>query len=161
MDLNTAAGIASILGLIVGGFGLTYSVMAWKRATAAERAAREASKSVRRGNAAEDLEALADRAREMLTCVDNNQMDAASLCGKDLVSGINLAKQRWREHFVTTSTDRLDKVSRDVEKVSIALSARGGDIPLDERENLLSFCHKILRILSEEAGKMLHDAEGG
>jgi len=72
LDFNFVAGIASIVGLLASGLGLAFSIKAWQKATDAERAADNATQAVRRGNAAEDLQGLADKAKEMLTCVDQN-----------------------------------------------------------------------------------------
>ena len=92
MTFDFVVGIASILGLLVGIFGLLFSIKAWKNATAAELAAKEAREAVRQGNAAEEIGAPADKAKEMPAYVQQNQLQAACPCGRDLVAGINRAK---------------------------------------------------------------------
>ena len=155
------AGIAGIAGLVVSAAGLWFSVKAWRQATAAEQAAKEAREAVRRGNAAEDLGLLASLASELLACVQNEQTEAAALRGRDLVSGINQARKRWSAYFPSPEVERrLDKVGRTVEKISIALTKKG-DITPAERERLLNFCHEALRILRGEAGGMASQIEGG
>ncbi len=154
LDFNSAAGVASILGLIVGAGGLLFSVMAWRRAAAAERAATEAREAVRRGDAAEDLGLLAELAGELLASVQNEQVQAAVVRGRDLVSGIAHASVRWRAYFPSPEIEgHLEEIARDVEKISKALTKKG-DLTPTERDRLLNFCHKALRILSTEAGRM-------
>ena len=158
--LEVAVDIAGIAGLFVSTAGLWFSVKAWRRAAAAEQAARDAREAVRRGNAAEDLGLLASRANELLACVQNEQIEAAALRGRDLVSGIHQARVRWSAYFPSPEVEqRLDEIGRDVEKISKALTIRKGEITPAERDRLLNFCHKALRILSVEAGKMASHIE--
>jgi len=162
VSFDSVVGIVSILGLLVGIFGLVFSIKAWKKATEAEKAAKEAREAVRQGNAAEEIGALADKAKELLTYVQQNQFQAACPCGRDLVAGINRAKQRWQAYFATAETiQRLEKTAKEVEKVSIVLSTRPEDISPDEMDRLLNFCHRVLRILSGEAGRMASHVESG
>ncbi len=154
------AGIASIGGLVAGIVGVVFSIKSWKKATAAEQAAIQAREAVRHGNAAEEIGALADKAKELLAYVQQNQFQAACPCGRDLVAGINKARQRWQAYFASPeSILRLEKTAREVEKISIALSTRPGNIPPDEQGQLLNFCHRALRILSDEAGALLSRAQ--
>jgi hypothetical protein len=158
--LEVAVDIAGIAGLFVSTAGLWFSVKAWRRATAAEQAAKDAREAVRRGSAAEDLGLLASLARELLACVQDEQVQAAVLRGRDLVSGINEARVRWRAFFPSPEVDiSLEEIGRDVEKISKALTIRKGEITPAERDRLLNFCHKALRILSGEAGRMASHIE--
>ena len=117
---------------------------------------------MRRGNAAEELGLLASLASELLACVQNEQVQAAALRGRNLVSGINQARIRWSTYFPSPEVEqRLDDIGRDVEKVSKALTIRKGEITPAERDRLLNFCHKALRILSGEAGRMASHIESG
>jgi hypothetical protein len=45
--IEIAVDIASIAGFLVGTVGLLFSVLAWRRATAAEQAAKDAREAVR------------------------------------------------------------------------------------------------------------------
>ena len=156
------AGIASLSGLLVGILGLVFSVKAWKKATAAEQAAKEAREAVRRGNAAEELQLLVGLAKELLSCVQNEQAQAAAVRSRDLVSGINQARMRWRTCFPSADVGQsLEEIGKEVEQISKVLSNRKGDINPTEREKLLNFCHKALRILSGEAGRMAGHIESG
>jgi hypothetical protein len=157
--LEVAVDIAGIAGLFVSTAGLWFSVKAWRRAAAAEKAAKDAREAVRRGNAAEDLGLLAILARELLACVQNEQVEAAALRGRDLVSGINQARMRWRTYFPAPEVEhRLEEIGKDVERISNTLIRRGEVTPT-ERDRLLKFCHKTLRILSGEAGRMASHVE--
>jgi hypothetical protein len=159
--LEVAVDIASISGLFVGIAGVWYSVKAWRRATAAEQAANEAREAVRRGNAADDLELLATLANELLECVEYEQLQAAAARGRDLISGISKARMRWRACFPSADVEKsLKEVGKGVEEISNLLSIRKGDITPTERENVLNFCHKALRILKGEAGRMANYIEG-
>ena len=160
-SLEFAVDIAGIAGFFVSTAGLRFSVKAWRRAAAAEKAAKDAREAVRRGNAAEDLGLLASLASELLACVQNEQVEAAVLRGRDLVSGINQARVRWSTYFPTPEVEqRLEEIGKDVERISNTLIRRGEVTPT-ERDRLLKFCHKTLRILSGEAGRMAGHVESG
>jgi len=162
VTFDFVVGIASLLGLLVGIFGLVFSVKSWKKATAAEQAAKEAREAVRRGNAADELQLLAGLAKELLACVQNEQAQAAAVRGRDLVAGINQARLRWRAYFPSPEVEqRLEEIGREVEKISKALSIRKDSITAAERARLLSFCHNALRILTGEAGRMASHIESG
>ena len=159
---QVAVDIASIAGLFITLAGLWYSVKAWRQAKAAEMAAHGAREAVRRGNAAEELRLLASLASELLASVQNEQVEAAALRGRDLVSGINQARMRWRDYFPSPEVEQsLEEIGKEVEKISKALTIRKGEVNPTERERLLSFCHKALRILSGEAGRMAGHVESG
>jgi hypothetical protein len=157
--LEVAVDIAGIAGLFVSTAGLWFSVKAWRRAAAAEQAAKDAREAVRRGNAAEEFGLLASLASELLACVQSEQVEAAALRGRDLVSGINQARMRWRTYFLEPEVEqRLGEIGKDVEKISNTL-VRKGEITPAERDRLLKFCHKAPRILGEEAGRMASHVE--
>jgi hypothetical protein len=157
--LEVAVDIAGIAGLFVSTAGLWFSVKAWRRAAAAEQAAKDAREAVRRGNAAEELKLLASLASEHLACVQNEQVQAAALRGRDLVSGINQARMRWRTYFPTPEVEqRLEEIGKDVERISNTLIRRGEVTPT-ERDRLLKFCHKTFGILGGEAGRMASHME--
>jgi hypothetical protein len=159
---EVAVDIASVAGLFVAIAGLWYSVKAWRGASAAEKAAEGAREAVRRGNAADELYFLAILARELLASVQNEQLAEAALRCRDLVSGVNQARTRWRSCFPSPEVDQsLEEIGREVEKISKALTLRKGEITPPERERLLNFCHNTLRILSGEAGRMAEHVERG
>jgi hypothetical protein len=159
--LEVAVDIGGIAGLFVSTAGLWFSVKAWRRAKAAEQAAKDAREAVRRGNAAEELKLPASLASELLACVQNEQVEAAALRGRDLVSGINQARMRWRTYFPAPEVEqRLEEIGKDVERISNTLT-RIGEVTPTERDRLLKFCHKALRILSGEAGRMASQVESG
>jgi len=146
-ELSLAASFASIAGFV-------FSLLAWLRARGAEQLAREAREAVRRGNAAEDLQSLAAMAKDFLACVENDQIEAACLRARDLVFGINQAKERWRGILLDETGERLFTTSKQVSSVSRNLSMRHAKITPDERDRLLRFCHEVITTLSAETGKI-------
>jgi hypothetical protein len=152
--LAVVAGLASIVGLF-------FSLQAWRSARRAEEgaqraedAAREAREEVRRGNAADDLQTLTSMAKDFLTCVENGHIEAACLRARDLVSGVNEAKERWQGIFAADVRDELNATSKRVSVVARNLSIRGGAITPDERDRLLKFCHGVVTTLATETGKI-------
>ncbi len=73
VTFDFVVGIATLSGLLVGILGLVFSIKSWKKAAAAEQAAKEAREAVRQGNAAEEIGTLADKAKELLTYVRKRQ----------------------------------------------------------------------------------------
>lgn len=152
----------SIAGLVVGTAGLVFTILAWRRASSAEKAATEARDSVRHGNAAEDLRELAEQARELLSGVQQGQAEAALLRCRDLFQGINRARRRWERYFSSPDVPHdLEAAAGKVERVSNVLSVPGFLATPEVVSKLLKLCHEILRILSRESGSMLKGVEGG
>ena len=148
MYLGIAASVASIVGLVI-----TY--LAWRRASGAEVAAKGAREAVRQGNAAEAFKGLSVKANDMLASLQGDQFQAASQRGRDLVSEISQAKQRWKYLLEPASQARLDQTCRQVGRLSLALSRSEADITPKEKERALKFCHEVTATLAEETGKIL------
>ncbi len=86
--LDLIAGLASIAGLGI-------SIWTLAMATGARRAANEAREAVRKGNAAEELANLSRIADEFLSHVEADQIAAAMVRARDLLSATSLASRRW------------------------------------------------------------------
>lgn len=148
-----AAGLASVVGLL-------FSFLAWRKASGAEIAAREARESVRRSNAGEDLQALSEKAGELLGCAQNDQFEAALLRSRDLVVGIPQARHRWQVFFTDESLKQIERAAKEIGRVSNALSAGRAAMTPEVKEKLLKSCHEVAKILAEELGKTRRRAEG-
>jgi hypothetical protein len=151
--LDTAAAVASILGLL-------FSFLAWRKAASAETAAREAREAIRRSNAGEDLRALGEKAQELLSCAQNEQIEAALLRSRDLLAGIAQARHRWQAFFMEDSLKQIAKAAKEIGRVSRAFSAGPEAITPQVREKLLKSCHEVTELLAEELGKALRRADG-
>jgi len=75
--LNIFAAVASIVGLVL-------SILAWRRATDAKRAAIDARKAVRESNAVEEQRRLAVVANELLMEIQSSQWRTARMRCADL-----------------------------------------------------------------------------
>lgn len=160
--LNGIAGIASIVGLVIGVLGLVYSYRAAKRAQNAVVAANEARRAVRQSNAGEELRGLNEKAKELLRSSQKDQLEAALITSADLLTGIVQASHRWRGFLGEDGSLRVRTAGKKVEKISAALTP-GRPVPLtpDEKEKVIEFCHVVVTLLAEETGKMLERLEGG
>ncbi len=146
--LGVAASVASLIGVF-------FSFFAWRRARGAEAAAKEAREAVRQGNAAEAFQGLSVKAKDMLASLQGDNFQAASQRGRDLISEISQAKQRWEYLLEPASQARLDQTCRQVGRLSLALSRREADITPKAKERALKFCHEVTATLAEETGKIL------
>jgi hypothetical protein len=143
--VDVLGGIASIAGLAV-------SFFAWRRASEAKSAAREARDAILKNNASEDLQSVTAIAKELLAAVEGGHLDVASKCGRDLVAHVNQTKQRWI--LTAESKERLDEAAVRIARLSLALAKRAGVIDAEERAKLLKFAHDVVVTLAQETGKM-------
>jgi len=153
--------LLAIVAALASIFSLAFSWQAWRSAhraelgaQRAEEAARAAREEIQRGNAAEDLQTLTSMAKDFLSCVENGHIEAACLRARDLVSGVNEAKERWQGIFPADMRDELNATSKQVSVVARNLSIRGGAITPEERDRLLRFCHGVVTTLATETGKI-------
>jgi hypothetical protein len=153
-DFEMIAAVASLAGL-------WFSVFAWRRAKSAEEAANRAREAVRRSNAGEDLQGLSGKAQELLACTQNDQLEAALLRSRDLLTGIGTARHRWEAFLETEGTARIDSVAKEVARISRALSKGRAAITPEIREKLLKSSHEVPEVLPAELGRALRRAEGG
>jgi hypothetical protein len=103
---------------------------------------------------------LSEKAQELLACAQSEQIEAALLRSRDLLAGIAQARHRWRAFFLEDSPQQIEKVAKEVGRISRALSAGRGAITPQVREKLLKSCHEVAELLAEELGKALRRAEG-
>ena len=159
---DVAAGLASILGLTLSGFGLFYSYRAAKRAQGALDAAKEATRAVRQSNAGEELRELNEKAKELLRSAQKEQFEAALITSSDLLVGLVQASHRWRTFLGDDGSQRMKAAGKKVEKISSALTPGRPTPPTsDDRDKVIEFCHAVVNSLAEETGKMLARLEGG
>jgi hypothetical protein len=129
-------GIFSFLASLASILGLFFSIAAWRRAAGAEKAAGEAREAVRRSNASEDFRELSDKARELLASTQGGQFEAALLRSRDLLTGIAQARHRWQA-FLTDDKEQIDEITREISRISRALSLGQAAITPAVREKLL------------------------
>jgi hypothetical protein len=135
--------------------GLVTSVLAWRRASGAEQAAKEARAAIRQANAAESFQALRTKAREFLLSVQRDQRDvAASFCA-ELLSETIMATRRW-----SLSSEAADRLQRSVKylKLASAVFAEAAAEPTG-KGRLLEAAHEMLEALSDATGKILQRAD--
>jgi hypothetical protein len=143
-------GIASIAGAIL-------SWRAWKAAILARDAAREARRAVRSTNAAEALRELNQSASELLDFIQNDRLQAAAIRARDLFSQVGSSRMRWRRFLSDDET--LGTAQEKVRKVSLGLTAVDGQVEFEVKQKLLTYCHAIIKVLSDESSKIIANIE--
>ena len=146
------ANLASLLG--VG-----FSVAAWRSAKTATTAAREARDTIRKGAAAEDLQALGEKAKEFLRSVENDAVPIACLRATDIVSETSKAKHRWGRFMELDSLQSLDSVREQISVISRSQASKGAPTTPAQKDRLLRFCHTARLTLNEEWGKLMSEIE--
>ena len=137
-----------------------FSLLAWLRANDAKRAAEGARKSVRQGNAAEDLKHLATKARELLHFVENDQFSAARVRSGDLILDVTTARHRWKAFFLSELNDNLAEAARKAGLVTRALSNIDQEIGPENRMKLVNACREVVSRLAAESGNIQSDIDG-
>lgn len=145
-----ATGLASIVGAIL-------SWKAWKAAISARDAARDAKRSVRTANAAEALNALNQAASELLDFIQNDRSQAAALRARDLFSQVGTSRMRW-QRFVDDDK-ALGTARTKVGKISSALATDVGLVAPEVKEKMVTYCHDIIKVLSDESSKIIAKIE--
>lgn len=149
------SGIASIVGL-------GFSIAAWYEARNAKReaqnavsAAQEARKAVRKGGVAEVLKELNHNASELVSFVQNDQFQAASVRARDLFSQIGAARQRWERFLSEGGSANLNEAQAKVKKISNALMRHEGGVPPEAKGKLLDYSHVVVAILIDESSRIV------
>ena len=150
--LNLISTIASIMGLAV-------SIWTLLVATGARKAANEARQEIRKGNAAEEFKDLATLAAEFLSHVEANEVSAALVRARDLMSGMYLASRRWTQFLSVESRNNFEVAYGQVSVISRSLSASGAPDTPQQKDKLLRFCHGVVGSISKEAGLVLSQLE--
>ena len=68
---------------------------------------------------------LSEKAQELLSCAQSDQIEAALLRSRDLLAGIAQARQRWQAFFAEDSPQQIEKAAKEVGRISRALCRRG------------------------------------
>jgi hypothetical protein len=149
-----ATGLASIAGAVL-------SWISWRKARQAEISARnvatEARRAVRSTNAAEALKDLNQSASELLDFIQNDRAQAAAVRARDLFSQIGAGRMRWRRFL--DNDEALGTAQEKVRKVSLGLTADNGQAEPEVKQKLLTYCHSIIKALSDESSKIIANIE--
>lgn len=149
-----ATGLASIAGACL-------SWMAWRKAREAEISARnaatEARRLVRTTNAAEALKELNQSASELLDFIQNDRQQAAAIRARDLFSQIGAGRMRWRRFL--DDDKELGAAQEKVRKISLGLTANNEQAEPEVKQKLLTYCHAIIKVLSDESSKIIANVE--
>lgn len=150
--LSLLANIATIIGLFA-------SLAAWCSASKAKKAAIDARKAVRLGDAAEKLNSLGVRATELLALVEGDDAAAAVLRGRDLTSDLVRARLRWERFISPESKTALAEAVAQVQGISLQIATKGIPDTPQGKQRLLTFCHSVNQSLNAESAKMLAEIE--
>lgn len=150
--LNTAADIASVVGLGVSIFGLVYAFKAAVQAKSARQAAEAALRTLRHRDAVEEITTLVEMAAQLSHFVQNRDSRGAAVRATDLSSGIQTLASR-RFPFVESDVDELNLTTNQLTRVGRSLAA--GGVPDDPQQFsvLFSRCQKAHSTLSGLVGK--------
>jgi hypothetical protein len=135
--------------------GLVISVLAWRRASGAERAAKEARAAIRQANAAESLQALRVKAREFLLSVQRDQLSTAFSSWADILSEITVATERWPLPEAVA-----DRLRRSVKSLKSAYGVFAEGATFDKRR-FLEDAHELLEAVSVAIGMILERIDKG
>lgn len=149
---NLVAGIASVVGVAI-------SIWTLIVATGAQRAAREAREAVRKGNAAEEFQDLSRIADEFLSHIEADQVPAALVRARDLMSAISLASRRWGRFLSVEGRNNFEEAYAQVSIISRSLSANGAPSTLQQKDKMLKICHGVIRAMSNETGTLFSELE--
>jgi hypothetical protein len=149
---NWIAGIASIAGLAI-------SIWTLIVATGAKKAAGEAREAVRKGNAAEEFKDLSRVADEFLNHIESDQVPAAVLRARDLMSAISLASRRWGRFLSADSRNKFEDAYGQISVISRSLSTNGPPATPQQKDKLLKICHGVVRTMSNETGTLFSELE--
>ncbi|MGA2481947.1 MAG: hypothetical protein ABSF92_02365 [Candidatus Acidiferrales bacterium] len=149
---NLVAGIASVVGVAI-------SIWTLIVATGAQRAAREAREAVRKGNAAEEFQDLSRIADEFLSHIEADQVPAALVRARDLMSAISLASRRWGRFLSVEGRNNFEEAYAQVSIISRSLSANGAPSTPQQKDKMLKICHGVIRAMSNETGTLFSELE--
>lgn len=155
----TLSPVEGLVGTLASVGGLIFSALAWSRARSAQKAAEEARKAVRQGNAAEDLQRLATKARELLHFIENDQFSAARIRSGDLILDIATARHRWKVFFLSDQSENLAEAARKTGLVTRALSTVEEEIGPGDRNKLVNACREVVSRLAAESGNIQSDID--
>jgi hypothetical protein len=137
--------MVNLIGVAASILGLIFSILAWLRAKDAKKAAEEARKAVRQGNAAEDLQRLATKARELLHFVENDQFNAARI--------------RWKVFLPEENRAQLAEAGKKAGLVTRALAIVEEEIEPENRTKLVNACREVVSRLAAESGNIQSEVD--
>jgi hypothetical protein len=149
---NLITGIASIVGLGI-------SIWTLIVATGAQKAAKEAREAVRKGNAAEEFRNLSGIANEFLSQIEADQVPAALVRARDLMSAMSLASRRWRRFLTVEGRSNFDEAYGQISVLSRSLLTNGPASTPQQKDKMLKICHGVVRAMSNETGTLFSDVE--
>jgi hypothetical protein len=149
---NLIASIASIAGLGI-------SIWTLIVATGARRAANEAREAVRKGNATEEFKNLTRIADEFLTHVEADQVPAALVRARDLMSAMSLASSRYGRFLTVDGRNTFEEAYGQISIISRSLSANGAPSSPQQKDKLLKICHGVIKDMSNETGTLFSHLE--
>jgi hypothetical protein len=151
--------MVNLIGVAASILGLIFSILAWLRAKDAKKAAEEARKAVRQGNAAEDLQRLATKARELLHFVENDQFNAARIRSGDLILDITHAQHRWKVFLPEENRAQLAEAGKKAGLVTRALAIVEEEIEPENRTKLVNACREVVSRLAAESGNIQSEVD--
>jgi hypothetical protein len=113
-------------------------------ATGARKAAMEARQAVRKGNAAEEFKNLSEIANEFLSHIEADQVPAALIRARDLMSAMSLASRRWGRFLSVDSRNNFEEAYAQVSIISRSLSSNGPAATPQQKEKMLKICHGVV-----------------
>lgn len=151
------SGAASIIGSIL-------SFFAWRSASSARDAAREARRAAHRTEAADALRELNQHASELLDFIQTDRIQGAGIRARDLFSDIGGAKTRWSRFFDNDGKQSLDAAQERVRKVSLGITAATAPVEPEAKQKLVAYVHTVIGslsdVLSELVAKLEQEDEG-
>jgi len=128
-------------------------------ARTAAGAAREARAEVRKSNAGEDFQHLQRLANDFLGLVEGDQIDAALIRSKDLMSAMRIASRRWRPLISDEDGRKYEESAIQVSVIARALATNGASETAKDKQKLLTICHGVLSTISTVAGSVIAEIE--
>lgn len=144
----------------IGLCGLTLTVWAVVQATGAKKAASRAEASILRHNAEGDFGSLTQKAKELHTYVENDQLSEARLRTSDLRSDLAAAVGRHELHL-TSKIKELREKQVDLKLVTDGLNPEVGALSRSQRVRLLRITGAILELIAWQWGALRTHAEKG
>jgi type II secretory pathway pseudopilin PulG len=142
---DAVAGWASILGFLL-------TILTLWAARSAAKAAKEARAEVRSGNAVEEFRHLQNLGGEFLSFLENNQIEAALVRSRDLMSAMRHASRRWSNLIPEAEGRSYGESAAQISVIATTLAARGAPENPREKQKLLRICHDVLQTISVVAG---------
>jgi hypothetical protein len=149
---NLIAGTASIVGLAL-------SIWILIVAAGAKKAASEAREAIRKGNAAEEFKNMSRIADEFLGHIETDQIPAAVLRARDLMSASSLASRRWGRFLSMEGRNNLEEAYSQISIIARSLSTNGAPATRQQKDKMLKICHGVVRAMNRETGTLFSNLE--